>query len=164
MSEARVCRVRRGPATAETLEAVHDDIDELWTQADFVPETDRMAFTLAVSEATTNVVTHAVPATSSPVELQVEITVDATRLEANIYGIGAAPFTTDPTAGRQADDDDESGRGLALIQALVSTVIIERRGDANVWVLRREHHGGQQQDPPHHPASTDPPRRDVSSE
>lgn len=145
MPEASARRVRRGPATPETLEAVHDDLDDLWTQADLVPETDRMAFTLAVIEATTNVVTHAVPATPAPVELQVEITVDATRLEANIYGIGAAPFTTNPTAGRQAAVDDESGRGLALIQALVSTVVFERRDDANVWVLRRDHHGAQKQ-------------------
>lgn len=143
MPEARARRVRRGPATPETLEEVHDDLDELWAHAEFVPETDRMAFTLAVIEASTNVVAHAVPTTSSPVELQVEITVDDTRLEANIYGIGAAPFTTDPTAGRQAAADDESGRGLALIQALVGTVVFERRDDANVWVLRREHHGVQ---------------------
>lgn len=146
MPEASARRVRRGPATPQTLEAVHDDLDGLWAQADFVPETDRMAFTLAVVEATTNVIAHAVPAGSSPVELQVEITVDTARLEANIYGIGAAPFATDPTAGRQAAADDESGRGLALIQALVSTVVFERRDDVNVWVLRREHHGTRKQD------------------
>jgi serine/threonine-protein kinase RsbW len=35
------------------------------------------------------------------------------------------------------DDDAESGRGLALIQALVTTVTFERQDGTNIWVLTR---------------------------
>jgi serine/threonine-protein kinase RsbW len=34
-------------------------------------------------------------------------------------------------------EDAESGRGLALIQALVTTVTFERQDGTNTWVLSR---------------------------
>ena len=142
MPEATAHRSRRGPAWAETVEAVHDDLDSLWDEADFVPEADRMAFTLAVVEAATNVVEHAVPATEAPLELEVDVTAAPQRLQAKIYEIGAAPAVLDPEAAHAVTELEESGRGMALIQALVSTVVFERHGDANVWRLRRDYPGG----------------------
>jgi serine/threonine-protein kinase RsbW len=35
------------------------------------------------------------------------------------------------------DDESESGRGLALIQALVTTVTFERQDATNTWILSR---------------------------
>lgn len=139
MPEASVHRARRGPATARTVEAVHDDLDGLWAEADFVPEPDRMAFTLAVVEAASNVVAHAVPATEAPLELAVDITAETCRLEARIYEIGAAPAAPDLEAVAEVDEFGESGRGMSLIRALVSAVVFERRDDTNVWVLQREY-------------------------
>lgn len=138
MPESVVRRVRRGPATSATVEAVHDDLDGMWAEADFVPEADRMAFTLAVVEAAANVVAHAVPAAEAPLELEVELTAGAFRLEARVYELNAAPAEVDLTSGADAGVHGESGRGLSLIQALVSTVVFERHGNDNVWVLRRD--------------------------
>ncbi|MEX5299123.1 ATP-binding protein [Kocuria sp. CPCC 205292] len=137
MTEAGSRRSRRGPAEAGTVDALHDDLDALWDEAGFVPEADRMAFTLAVVEAAGNVVVHAVPAAEEPIELAVELAADPQRLEARIYEIGAAPAQVDLT-GPMAHEHHESGRGLALIQALVSRVVFERHGDTNVWKLCRE--------------------------
>ena len=137
MTEATSRRSRRGPATAETVDALHEDFDALWEAAAFVPEADRMAFTLAVMEAAGNVVVHAVPAAEAPIQLEVDLAAGPHRLEAMIYEIGAAPAEVD--IGRaMAEEHLESGRGLALIQALVSRVVFERRGEANVWELSRE--------------------------
>ncbi|MFI7579641.1 ATP-binding protein [Kocuria kalidii] len=147
MSEPTSRRSRRGPATARTVDALHEDLDALWDEAAFVPETDRMAFTLAVVEAAGNVVVHAVPAAEEPIELAVDLAAGAHRLEARIYEIGAAPAQVD-LAGSMAPEHLESGRGLALIQALVSRVVFERHGDTNVWKLRREYGRTEEQRPP----------------
>lgn len=140
MPEILARRSRRGPARAETVEAVHDDLDSLWAEADFVPEPDRHAFTLAVLEAAANVVDHAVPARGTTLELAVDVTAAPCRLEATVSEIGAAPAALDLAAAPGAEDLAESGRGLALIRALVSTVVFERHGGTNVWELRREYH------------------------
>jgi serine/threonine-protein kinase RsbW len=137
MTEPTARRSRRGPATALTVDALHEDLDALWAEAAFVPEADRMAFTLAVVEAAGNVVVHAVPAAEEPIELSVDLVADPHRLEARIYEIGAAPAQVD-LARTMAQEHRESGRGLALIQALVSRVVFERHGDTNVWKLCRE--------------------------
>lgn len=137
MSDATSRRSRRGPATARTVDSLHEDLDALWDEARFVPEADRMAFTLAVVEAAGNVVVHAVPAAEAPIELSVDLAAGPHRLEARIYEIGAAPAQVD-LVGAMASEQLESGRGLALIQALVSRVVFERHGDTNVWKLCRE--------------------------
>lgn len=142
MTEATARRSRRGPAVPETVDALHGDLDQLWAAAGHVPEADRMAFTLAVVEAAANAVVHAVPAAEAPIELEVELVAAPRRLEARIYELGAAPAAPDLTGG-MAGPHEESGRGLALIQALVSCVVFERRGDANVWRLCRECASGQ---------------------
>lgn len=142
MAEGAARRSRRGPATAATVKAVHDDLDDLWSEAGSVPEADRMAFTLAVVEVATNVVAHAERATDAPLELQVDVTAAPHRLQADICEFGAAPAGVDLGAAPAADELDESGRGIRLVRALVSTVVFERHGDANVWRLRRDYPGG----------------------
>ncbi|MEF3120953.1 ATP-binding protein [Kocuria flava] len=138
MTEPTARRRSRGPATAATVDALHEDLEALWAEAGHVPEADRMAFALAVVEAAGNAVVHAVPAAQDPVQLEVDLSAGPARLEAVIWEIGAAPARVDLSAA-MAPADSESGRGLALIQALVSRVVFERRDGTNVWELCREH-------------------------
>jgi serine/threonine-protein kinase RsbW len=138
MTEFHTKTSRQGLATAETVDALHADFEALWADADFVPELDRMAFSTAVIEAASNVVRHAVPSTDAPLQLGIDITVSPRRLEARICEIGAAPSDLkldEPQSA--AGDEAESGRGLTLIRALVSTITFERQGEDNVWVLCR---------------------------
>ena len=139
MPETVIKRSRRGPATAETVEALHEDVDGLWAEAGFVAEGDRMAFTLAVIEAVTNVVDHAVPSDQDGVILGVELLVSPRRLQAEIYEINAQPASLDLDQPRALDALTDSGRGLELIRRLVDTVLFERHDDTNVWVLTRNH-------------------------
>ncbi|KLU08484.1 ATP-binding protein [Kocuria sp. SM24M-10] len=138
MTEPSVHRTRRGPATPQTLEAVHDDLESLWAEIAFVPEPDRMAFTLAVVEAVTNSIVHAVPLDGQVLELALEITVTPRRLVARVYEINAAPAQISPDGSALKDGLAESGRGLGLIQALVSTVAVDHRDGTNVWILHRD--------------------------
>lgn len=138
MTEPTVHRAGRGPATPETLEAVHEDLESLWVETGFVPEPDRMAFTLAVVEAVTNGIVRAVPLDGQVLELALEITVTPRRLLARVYEINAAPAQINLDGSAAMDGLAESGRGLGLIQALVSTAAFDHRDGTNVWTLRRD--------------------------
>ena len=94
----------------------------------------------------------AVPVEGAELNLGVELTVSSERLRAVISEIGAAALDPVPdldgsSPSADADDDalledfDESGRGLSMIRALVTTVTVERQGDTNVWVLSRDSTG-----------------------
>ncbi len=138
MTDVIARRSFRDQAAPESIEAVHALLDELWNDASFVPDLDRMTFATAVIEAATNIVQHAIPDSPAPVELGVDICVRAHSLRAEVSAFGA----TDPELGGDAEGmpgpDAESGRGLALIRALVTTVTFARQDGTNIWVLSRD--------------------------
>ena len=137
MTEVLAQRSFRGLADVEAIESVHNELDGLWEDAPLVQAVDQMTFTTAVIEAASNIVQHAQPAKAQkPVELGVDISVQPTLLLARVSAFYAKPpfGTMEPGT---PDDDSESGRGLALIQALVTTVTFERQDGTNTWVLTR---------------------------
>ncbi|MBG6224586.1 serine/threonine-protein kinase RsbW [Arthrobacter sp. CAN_A2] len=149
MTDILARRTLEEPAAEQAIEDLHVLLEQLWLDAAFVPAPDQMAFTTAVIEAASNVVQHSVPAEGATLLLGVELTVAVERLRAVISEIGAEPL--DPVPDLEGhlgipgpDDDalledyDESGRGLSMIRALVTTVTVEREGDTNVWVLSRD--------------------------
>ena len=140
MTEVLASRSFRGLAAEDAIESVHSDLDSLWLDVPFVQDMDQMTFTTAVIESASNIVQHAEPAGQEPVELGVDITVRPTLLQARVSAFHAkAPFG--PMEPAAADEDAESGRGLALIQALVTTVTFERQDGTNTWVLSRTSQG-----------------------
>ncbi|MCU1633594.1 MAG: serine/threonine protein kinase [Micrococcaceae bacterium] len=149
MTDILARRALEQPATDQAIEDLHGVLDQLWIDAAFVPQLDQMAFTTAVIESASNVVQHGVPAEGAELLLGVELTVATGRLRAVISEIGAAAHDPVPdidgtAASAPLDEDslledyDESGRGLSMIRALVTTVTVERQGDTNVWVLSRD--------------------------
>lgn len=149
MTDILARRTLEERATEQAIENLHGILDQLWIDAAFVPALDQMAFTTAVIEAASNVVQHGVPEAGSDLLLGVDLTVATGRLRAVISEIGAAPLdpvpdleghpaTSDPDGDELLEDYDESGRGLSMIRALVTTVTVERQGDTNVWVLSRD--------------------------
>jgi DNA-binding NarL/FixJ family response regulator len=79
--------------------------------------------TLLVSEVVTNAIVHA----GTEVEVSVQLTADAVRIEV-IDHAAVLPVA------READDDDTSGRGLALVEAMASAWGVEARpGGKIVW-------------------------------
>ncbi|BCW47003.1 ATP-binding protein [Arthrobacter sp. StoSoilB5] len=138
MTEVIARRGYHGPSNEEAIEAIHGEIDALWDDASFVPDMDRMTFTTAVIEAAANIVQHALPVAEKPVEIGVDISVRPARLVARVSAFNARePFAEDMQP-HMPDEDAESGRGLALIEALVTTVTFERQDGTNTWILTRE--------------------------
>lgn len=136
MTEVLASRSFRGPAAEDAIESVHNDLDSLWLDVPFVNDMDQMTFTTAVIESASNIVQHARPAGDREVELGVETTVQPTLLQARVSAYYAKP-PFGPMEPATPGDDAESGRGLALIEALVTTVTFERQGATNTWVLSR---------------------------
>ena len=137
MTEVLARRSFRGLSTVEAIDSVHNELDKLWADAPFVQAMDQMTFTTAVIESASNIVQHAQPAKAQkPVELGVDISVQPTLLQARVSAFFAKPPFGLLEPGTP-DDDSESGRGLALIEALVTTVIFERQDGTNTWILSR---------------------------
>jgi serine/threonine-protein kinase RsbW len=140
MTEVLASRSFRGPAAEDAIESVHNDLDSLWLDVPFVQDMDQMTFTTAVIESASNIVQHAEPAGQDPVELGVDISVQPTLLQARVSAYHAKP-PFGPMEPATQGEDAESGRGLALIQALVTTVTFERQDGTNTWVLSRSSQG-----------------------
>lgn len=136
MTDVLASRSFRGPAADEAIESVHNDLDSLWLDVPFVGDMDQMTFTTAVIESASNIVQHAEPVGQDPVELGVDIEVQPALLQARVSAYNAKPPFGPMTPG-SPDEDAESGRGLALIEALVTTVTFERQDGTNTWVLTR---------------------------
>ncbi|MFJ4171503.1 ATP-binding protein [Paenarthrobacter sp. NPDC089714] len=137
MSDVIARRGYHGPSNDEAIEAIHNELDALWDDASFVPDMDRMTFATAVIESAANIVQHAEPVAEEPVEIDVEIGVWPARLVARVSAHHARePFADDMQAS-MPDSEAESGRGLALIEALVTTVTFERQDGTNTWILTR---------------------------
>lgn len=137
MTDILARRGYHGPSNEDAIEAIHNELDSLWDDASFVPDVDRMTFATAVIEAAANIVQHALPVAEKPVEIDVDISVRPARLIARVSAFNARePFADDMQAS-MPDAEAESGRGLALIEALVTTVTFERQDGTNTWILTR---------------------------
>jgi serine/threonine-protein kinase RsbW len=136
MTKVLASRSYRGLAAGGAIEAVHDHLDSLWLDVPFVDGMDQMTFTTAVIESASNIVQHAVPVGQDPVELGVDIEVRPALLRARVSAYHAKP-PFGPMEPATPGEEAESGRGLALIQALVTTVTFERQDGTNTWVLTR---------------------------
>lgn len=137
MTEVLARRTFRGLAVPDAIESVHNELDKLWEDAPFVEAMDQITFTTAVIESASNIVQHARPAKAQkPVELGVDISVQPRLLQARVSAFYAKP-PFGPLEPGTPGDDAESGRGLALIEALVTTVTFERQDGTNTWILTR---------------------------
>lgn len=123
-----------GPAGLALVDRVLDALDALWASAPDVPEDDRSLFTLAVSEVATNMVQHGV--TTTPVTLAIDIVVASDELRATLVDT-APPASIDWHGVSMPDADSESGRGLALAQAVLDEFGHTYDDRGNTWVLRR---------------------------
>jgi serine/threonine-protein kinase RsbW len=123
-----------GPAGLALVDRVLDALDALWAQTPDVPEDDRSLFTLAVSEVTTNMVQHGV--TTTPVTLAVDIVASSDELRATLVDT-APPASIDWHGVSMPDAESESGRGLALAQAVLDEFRHTYDDRGNTWVLRR---------------------------
>jgi serine/threonine-protein kinase RsbW len=119
----------------DSVDVVHEMLEQLWEERGDVDEMDRFAFETALVELTANVIQHATSTTAVVCRLGVSIDDDA--LRAHLVDT-ADPPGIDTSPREMPDEFAESGRGLALIQALVTTFEYERSASRNVWSLCRD--------------------------
>lgn len=129
-----------GPARLELVDSVLDAVDDLCGEATHVSSDDRTAFTLAVSEIATNMVQHV--GDDTPVTLSVDLRVTAEELQAVLVDT-APPASIDWHGVEMPNVDSESGRGLALAQAVLDEIVHTYDDRGNTWRLSRRLTGDQ---------------------
>jgi serine/threonine-protein kinase RsbW len=119
----------------DDIELVHDLLDSLFGERADVGARDRMEFETALVELVSNVIQHAVSTTA--VLCRLVVTVDDEALRAELVDT-ADPPGVDAGPREMPDAFAESGRGIALIQALVTDFDYERTSSRNLWSIRKD--------------------------
>lgn len=136
MTETDIERRLSAPVVAASLDAIHDLLEEWWSEVGEVPPRVRFGFDTAVIEIAGNIVEHSGAARPDG-EFTLELSATPVRLRAT-FGDDGRPTSFDPDAVRMASIDEETGRGLALAIAGVDQVAYRRDGARNVWELESE--------------------------
>ncbi|MFD1715880.1 ATP-binding protein [Amnibacterium flavum] len=127
---ARTLEFSVPPADVDT---VHQLLEEVWTDAPPVDIMDRYRFETALVELASNVMRHADDGSGLACVLTVEVSPRSLRaclLDSGIEGDVDLDREMPPT-------DDESGRGIPLIRALVDRVEYSRADGVNRWEIHR---------------------------
>ncbi|MCJ1671803.1 ATP-binding protein [Rathayibacter sp. VKM Ac-2929] len=119
----------------DDIELVHDLLDSLFGERADVGARDRMEFETALVELVSNVIQHAVSTTA--VLCRLVVSVDDEALRAELVDT-ADPPGVDTGPREMPDAFAESGRGIALIQALVTDFDYERTASRNLWSIRKD--------------------------
>jgi serine/threonine-protein kinase RsbW len=126
-------------APPDDVDAVHGFLATVWAANPGVGEFDRMAFETALIELASNVIQHA--AGEGGVTCVLSVDADENRLSASLADTADAGGVV--LLDRSMPDElSESGRGIALIQALVDDLRYERVDERNVWSISRARESG----------------------
>ena len=117
------------------VDAVHALLETVWADVPDIPMMERFKFETALLELASNVVKHA----DGGYGLWCTLEIDAGpgRIEALVLDDGE-PSDAHVLAPREMPDElSESGRGIAMIQALVDDLAYSREGTTNRWRISR---------------------------
>jgi len=117
------------------VNAVHSLLEAVWADLPDIPMMERFKFETALLELASNVVKHA----DGGFGLWCTLEIDAypERIEATVVDDGE-PSDAHVLVPRDMPDElSESGRGIALIQALVDDLAYSHDGKTNRWRISR---------------------------
>jgi serine/threonine-protein kinase RsbW len=118
----------------DDVDVVHNLLEGVWAKSPSVSATDRLSFETALIELSSNVIRHADG--GSGIHCVLTVGVSDARIEARLTDTGVASDVE--LDGRTMPDAfAESGRGIALIKALVDEVEYVRSGSINHWRISR---------------------------
>jgi len=119
----------------DTLDAVHELLQTVWEKSPEVSAENQMRFETALIELVSNVFRHA--DTGDGVACALTIDISDRHIEAQLSDTGE-PGNFKLIEATMPDELSESGRGIALIQAVVDEFTYEQEGEHNIWkILRR---------------------------
>jgi serine/threonine-protein kinase RsbW len=118
------------------LDAVHAALEELWEESPGLGSWDRMSFTTAVVELTTNIVQHT--RSAGDIACRIDLRVDEHEMRAVLEDTGDAAAIDVADPRDMPDEWAEAGRGIPFIQALVTRFDYQRVDDRNVWTIVRD--------------------------
>ncbi|WP_375400992.1 ATP-binding protein [uncultured Amnibacterium sp.] len=118
----------------DDIDTVLDLLGALWLDAPDVPSGDRMRFETALIELAMNVLTHADDGSGVQCVLAIIITPDSLDAALTDHGLAAV---LDLGQREMPDSFEESGRGIALVKALVDELDYARTGDTNRWHISK---------------------------
>jgi serine/threonine-protein kinase RsbW len=123
-----------GLAVPESLNLLHDLLEQVGQDHPELAPSDLMLFETAVIEVAGNVVEHGQP--SGQVRWSFRLAVREDSLEASLSDSGeeypGGAWGTD-----MPDAMEEDGRGLALATAVLDSLAYERSGEVNQWSMVR---------------------------
>ncbi|WP_369139224.1 ATP-binding protein [Modestobacter versicolor] len=128
-----------GPAVPASLDLVHTLLEAVWSEHPDVLPDDRMRFELGVTEIAGNIIEHA--AAPGPIDFRLAVEVFADRLEARFRDAGRR-VDVDFDEATMPDAMSESGRGLALVLAVVDELSYRHDGSDNHWLVVRRRSPG----------------------
>lgn len=123
-----------GLAVPDELDRVHDLMAKAGAEHPEVPNLDLMLFETAVVEIANNVVEHG-GSQGRRVMWRLTVMVGADAIEADLYDSGEG-FTPDQDSV-MPDPEAEGGRGLAMAEAILDGMELERSERGNHWRLMR---------------------------
>ena len=129
---ASVLRLTTPPANVDD---VHDFVVAELDRHPDLNAMDRMVFLTALVELATNVIQHA--DTGFGVTCTFSLRVGHDRIEAELSDTAEDGGIKLVAREMPTDEMAESGRGIALIQALVDDLRYERVGDRNLWSITK---------------------------
>ena len=118
----------------DDVNTVHNLLETVWSDAPGISLRDRMSFETALVELASNVIQYANAGTGVSCRVSVETQDD--QISASLCDSGKAA-DVELDGRRMPDGMAESGRGIALIQALVDELTYSRDDDVNHWEITR---------------------------
>ena len=126
----RVIEITTGP---ETLDDIHDLLDDLWEAHD-IPELARIHTDLAAGEIGANIIEHA--GGGGPVQLRMEVQLLPEGIHITFTDDGL-PAQVDLTHTAMPDEMAERGRGLSIASRVLDKLSYRRDSRGNHWTLFR---------------------------
>lgn len=118
----------------DDVDAVHGLMEQVWSDAPGIVAMDRFSFETALIELASNVLRHADD--GSGITCTVTVEIGRGNIVARLADTGiAGEISLRPRD--MPEEMSESGRGLAMIQALVDKVEHHREGGFNYWLISR---------------------------
>lgn len=121
-------------APPDTIGRVHELLERMWADAPHISAIDRMSFETALIEVAANVIQHANH--GNPVECTVAVDATGGSISATLIDTGEQAGLELSTV-EMPEGAVESGRGLAIVKALVDEISYDSDGTVNCWRLTR---------------------------